>query len=234
MKPTQPSGIFSDLERECLTGVAGETAQQPTEDTLRNCITFFFSTSTEFFTRCYASTLGHMAGTWLADLSCPVSPLPLQWAFFPTQGCGFQFSAQSTFPEDTWYGHKSIVKAQCVTKLSKNTHIFYSPSLPSAVSWGCDVPLQQHRSILSQTAFCLLNYHSFISYPSSLSTGREQERGTIPVRKCCALQSMDRSFTVGNRATCVLGTSQLSHCDVSTVTLHCELQSKLATEKRSC
>lgn len=75
-----------------------------------------------------------MAGTWLADLSCPVSPLPLQWAFFPTQGCGFQFSAQSTFPEDTWYGHKSIVKAQCVTKLSKNTHIFYSPSLPSAVS----------------------------------------------------------------------------------------------------
>lgn len=159
---------------------------------------------------------------------------PCSGLFFPTQGCGFQFSAQSTFPEDTWYGHKSIVKAQCVTKLSKNTHIFYSPSLPSAVSWGCDVPLQQHRSILSQTAFCLLNYHSFISYPSSLSTGREQERGTIPVRKCCALQSMDRSFTVGNRATCALGTSQLSHCDVSTVTLHCELQSKLATEKRSC
>lgn len=132
MKPTQPSGIFSDLERECLTGVAGGTAQQPTGDTSRNCITFFFNyyfliISTGLFTRCYASTLGHVAGMWLADLSCPVSPLPCGGRFFPPQGCGFQLSAQSTFPEDTWYGHKSIAEAQCVTNsLRENTHFLYS------------------------------------------------------------------------------------------------------------
>lgn len=86
MKPTQPSGIFSDLERECLTGVAGGTAQQPTGDTSRNCITFFnyyfLIISTGLFTRCYASTLGHVAVR--SQLSCFTSPL--WWAFFPPPG----------------------------------------------------------------------------------------------------------------------------------------------------
>lgn len=70
------------MERECLTEVVGGTAEQPTEDTLRNFIAHIFCTDR---TNSLDAMPAHAPGTWLADLSCPVLPLPavdLLWVFF--------------------------------------------------------------------------------------------------------------------------------------------------------
>lgn len=93
-KPTWPSGTFSDLERECLTGVIGETAEQPTENTLKTFIAHVFGTNR---INSLAAMPAHgprnkKAHDW--QISAVLFCLSQLWtSFFFPQGCGIQFSA---------------------------------------------------------------------------------------------------------------------------------------------
>lgn len=89
-KPPRPSGTSSALERECLTGVAGGTADQPTPRTPQEV----FGRTTSHPSR-HASTLGdrQKPGTCLADLCCPVSPLPALDSFSRAVEFSFLFKA---------------------------------------------------------------------------------------------------------------------------------------------
>lgn len=80
----RPSGTSSALERECLTGVAGGTADQPTQGTSRGFTAQVFGRTMSLPSH-HASTLGdkQKPGTCLAHLCCPVSPLPALDSFFP-------------------------------------------------------------------------------------------------------------------------------------------------------
>ena len=76
-KPTRPSGTASDLEREYLTGLVGGTAEQPTEDTLKNFITQIFgidriNSLDAMPARWGTGTSRHMTGR--SQLSCVASP----------------------------------------------------------------------------------------------------------------------------------------------------------------
>lgn len=112
-KPTRPSGISSALERECLTGVAGGSADQATQGTSRGFTAWVCGRTS--LPRHRASTLGDRQkkpGTCLADLCCPVSALPVLDFF---QGCRIQFSVQSSFPEGTCCREYSTVEAHGLT-----------------------------------------------------------------------------------------------------------------------
>lgn len=75
-KPTRPSGTSSALERECLTGGAAGSADQPTQGTSRG-FTAWVSGRTSLPSH-HASTLvdRQKSGTCLAELCCLVSALP--------------------------------------------------------------------------------------------------------------------------------------------------------------
>lgn len=90
----RPSGTSSALERECLTGVAGGTADQPTQGTSRGFTAQVFGRTTSLPSH-HASTLGdrQKPGTCLADLCCPVSPLPALDSFSRAVEFSFLFKA---------------------------------------------------------------------------------------------------------------------------------------------
>lgn len=85
----RPPGIFSTLERECLTGVFGGTAEHPPQDNLKSLTAHVFGAA-------WADSLGATsacwgAGTQLPDLTSPVPSLPaVDFFLFSFQGFGIQ------------------------------------------------------------------------------------------------------------------------------------------------
>lgn len=93
-KPTQPSGTFSALERECLTGADGGSADQPTQGTSRGFTAWVFG-RTSLPSHHASSTLvdRQKPGTCLADLCCLVSALPALDSFSRAVEFSFLFKA---------------------------------------------------------------------------------------------------------------------------------------------